>query len=224
MVVVLGKQTAANRRNAQLSTGPRTAEGKSWSRRNAVKHRILASVLLIDGPDDQAEFDEMFSALSRDLAPVGKLEQLLVEKISVCFWRERLALRSERGLARQQEMGTRSPQEYLHAQVLAAITNSREIFRRRGILPPKGMQVDVREEVKEEVEVEENVEEIDCHRDSIKDSRSLPLVADLDRILRYETTIHRQLVYAINQLERLQRARKGEHVPAPVSVQLSSDQ
>ena len=28
----------------------------------------------------------------------------------------------------------------------------------------------------------------------------------------------------MNQLERMQRARKGEHVPAPVSVQISSDQ
>ena len=43
-------------------------------------------------------------------------------------------------------------------------------------------------------------------------------------IARYETALHRQLVYAINQLERLQRAHKGEHVPAPVSVQVSSDQ
>ena len=45
-----------------------------------------------------------------------------------------------------------------------------------------------------------------------------------DRILRCEPTIQRQLVYAINQLERLQRARKGEQVPALVSVQFSSDQ
>jgi len=45
-----------------------------------------------------------------------------------------------------------------------------------------------------------------------------------DRIVRYETSIQRQLAHAINQLERLQRARQGEHVPAPVSVQLSSDQ
>jgi len=59
---------------------------------------------------------------------------------------------------------------------------------------------------------------------AVKDHLILPLGADLDRILRYETTIQRQLVYAINQLERLQRARKGEHVPAPVSVQLSSNQ
>jgi hypothetical protein len=53
---------------------------------------------------------------------------------------------------------------------------------------------------------------------------SLPPDAAMNRILRYETSIHRQMAYAINQLERLQRARKGEHVPAPVNVQVSGDQ
>jgi hypothetical protein len=57
-----------------------------------------------------------------------------------------------------------------------------------------------------------------------EDPVSVPFGAELDRILRYETSINRQWAYAINQLERLQRARKGEHVPAPVSVQVSSDQ
>jgi hypothetical protein len=42
--------------------------------------------------------------------------------------------------------------------------------------------------------------------------------------LGYEPTIQRQVVYAINQLERMQRARKRENVLAPVSVHLSSDQ
>lgn len=36
---VLSKRTLANRRNAQKSTRPRTAEGKAASRRNAVKGR-----------------------------------------------------------------------------------------------------------------------------------------------------------------------------------------
>src|ERR1019366_4320755 len=39
-----------------------------------------------------------------------------------------------------------------------------------------------------------------------------------------EITIQPQFAYAIKQLERLQLARKGEHVPAPVSVQVSADQ
>jgi hypothetical protein len=43
----------------------------------------------------------------------------------------------------------------------------------------------------------------------------------IDRILRYQTTTNRQLFQAMNQLERLQRLRKGENVPAPLSVQVS---
>jgi hypothetical protein len=43
-------------------------------------------------------------------------------------------------------------------------------------------------------------------------------------LLRYEAAIHRHLVYAINQLERLQRSRAGEHVPAPVSLQVSGNE
>ena len=60
--------------------------------------------------------------------------------------------------------------------------------------------------------------------DAIKDHLRLPSSDDVDRILRYETANNRQLVYAINQLERLQRARKGEQIPAPVSLQVSRDE
>jgi len=41
------------------------------------------------------------------------------------------------------------------------------------------------------------------------------------RILRYQTAINRQLFQAMNQLERLQRLRKGDQVPAPLNVQVS---
>jgi hypothetical protein len=36
--------------------------------------------------------------------------------------------------------------------------------------------------------------------------------------LRWTFATQRQLISATNQRERLQRARKREHVPAPVSV------
>lgn len=45
----------------------------------------------------------------------------------------------------------------------------------------------------------------------------------IDRILRYQTTINRQLFQAMNQLERQQRLRQGDHVPAPVNIQVSQD-
>jgi hypothetical protein len=47
--------------------------------------------------------------------------------------------------------------------------------------------------------------------------RSLPT------IMRYQTTINRQLFQAMNQLERLQRLRKGENVPAPLNLQVLGD-
>lgn len=45
----------------------------------------------------------------------------------------------------------------------------------------------------------------------------------ISRIVRYQTAINRQLFQAMNQLERLQRLRKGDHVPAPLNVQVSCD-
>ena len=92
------KKLAANRRNAQLSTGPKTKEGKSRSRRNRVKHGILTSVLLIregNGTEEHAEFARLLCDLRKDLAPVGALEKMLVEKLAVCQWEERRILQCE---------------------------------------------------------------------------------------------------------------------------------
>ena len=44
----------------------------------------------------------------------------------------------------------------------------------------------------------------------------------MDNFLRYETAIERQLYKAINQLERLQRMRAGDHVPAPIQVDVNT--
>jgi hypothetical protein len=51
----------------------------------------------------------------------------------------------------------------------------------------------------------------------------LPGPAVLDKIMRYETTLERQLYRAMDQLERLQRRRDGEEVPPPVNVELSRE-
>jgi hypothetical protein len=52
------RQLAANRANAQKSTGPRTPEGKSASSRNALKSGIYSKALLIPG-EDPAEFEAL---------------------------------------------------------------------------------------------------------------------------------------------------------------------
>ena len=91
---------AANRRNARKSTGPRTLTGKLSSRMNAVRHGILSSAVVVRGLRIQEQEDE-FRAL-RDqcwecLAPVGRIEEMLVDKIVTAWWRSRRALIAETG-------------------------------------------------------------------------------------------------------------------------------
>ena len=48
----------------------------------------------------------------------------------------------------------------------------------------------------------------------------IPEGEDLDRLLKYETAIERQLYKALNQLERMQRHRAGDNVPPPIKIDL----
>ena len=50
----------------------------------------------------------------------------------------------------------------------------------------------------------------------------LPSADVLEKILRYETFLERQLFRAMNQLERLQRRRQGENIPAPLTMEISA--
>ncbi len=93
-------QFAANRENARRSTGPRTLPGKLASRMNAVKHGILSSAVVVRGLRIREHADE-FKTL-RDqcwecLAPVGRMEEALVDKIVTAQWRARRALIAETG-------------------------------------------------------------------------------------------------------------------------------
>jgi len=49
----------------------------------------------------------------------------------------------------------------------------------------------------------------------------LPTPAVLDKLMRYETMLQRQLHRDMNQLERLQRRRLGAAVPPPLAVEMS---
>jgi len=50
---------------------------------------------------------------------------------------------------------------------------------------------------------------------------SIPEGKELERLLKYEGSIERQFYKAIDQLERLQRLRRGDTVPPPVSIDLN---
>jgi hypothetical protein len=80
------KQRAANRRNAKLSTGPKSPEGKAAVRLNALKHGLTAEGTVIFVEDEEA-FNELRDTFLDQLHPDGPLETALVHQIVVTQWR-----------------------------------------------------------------------------------------------------------------------------------------
>jgi len=81
-------QLAANRANAQLSTGPRTAAGLARSSQNAVKSALTGRTVLLP-TDDVNEYAAFLAAFQAELAPVGQVERELVQSIVDTHWRLR---------------------------------------------------------------------------------------------------------------------------------------
>ena len=79
-------QLAANRRNAKKSTGPQTENGKAAASRNARKHG-LHSRDVVCSAEKSFEYQSFAAALCADLAPVGEVEEQLVDRIATCTWR-----------------------------------------------------------------------------------------------------------------------------------------
>jgi hypothetical protein len=79
-------QLAANRANAQSSTGPRTAEGRRRSCLNAFRHGLTGQIVMLTS-DDQQAFQKHCDAIVQALAPVGPLELDLAQSIAEDKWR-----------------------------------------------------------------------------------------------------------------------------------------
>jgi len=291
----------ANRENALRSTGPKTLEGKQSVRWNALKHGLLSKEVVIptgDGKERKADFQAVLKALQEELQPAGILEEILVEKIAVCYWRLRRALRFEVGQVRE-NLDTFSFDTVLNRyEAMSSLWSPKERHLVRttvGVQKLVGRLAEVRNHVeKDGGELCETCKEVllewfsdedndwgeavaffcwvmsggpekspeefvggarpspdECkryvlelldekqealsiamraasarealHDASEKARLSLPEPEAMDRLLRYETSIERQLYRAINQLERLQRRRQGEAIPPPINVELAGD-
>src|SRR5947209_3615864 len=81
------RQTEANRRNAQNSTGPRTDEGKARSSRYALTHGMAARAALLADDEDAVAFRQSLNACVDDLRPTGAAETALIEVACQSHWR-----------------------------------------------------------------------------------------------------------------------------------------
>lgn len=294
------KQIAANRRNAALSTGPVTESGKAIASHNSLKHGLLAKEIIIDageGAESREEFDAVLLALKNQFDPQGPLEEMLVEKIVVAYWRLRRAHRYEVGLIRRNlkdaiaEYYKEDPfrpgrSKIPDDQIDAKVTEAQEL--REAWQDDRNQFTKMRkagEDLQEIYDWQDNwdwlhdraAETVDdvsdespatmraslngagwtdddiwqCHIDLCTEQmesqaqtirelqkqkqdnqlalqvqqkiNSIPSGYDLDHLLKYEGSIEKQFYKAIDQLERLQRMRAGDHVPSPVKIDLSVD-
>jgi hypothetical protein len=298
-MTVSEKQLEANRQNAQLG-GVKTPEGKEIVKYNAMKHGLLAKEVVItigEGAENPEEFNALLRDLSTQLKPEGMLEDVLVEKIAVSYWRLRRAYRYEVGLIRQ-ELDTATDKFYsktnyggdkknktdeeieqqiaqekegieywekdkkdltvLHdkntplEELYEWYDNWNALYEKiSDLVPDEALDSDeewirqLREYLNNKLDwsddqiwqahIELCDEKAKHHKEQVltlekeKEKNKLKLQVlrklgnipskdELDRLLRYEGAIERQFYKAMNQLERLQRMRSGESVPAPLAV------
>ena len=86
------KQFAANRANAEQSSGPTTPQGKAKSSKNRLSWGFCSSMTIMPGEDPLA-FKGLLSDLTAHHQPANVTEQILVEKMAQDQW---LSLRAFR--------------------------------------------------------------------------------------------------------------------------------
>ncbi len=298
-MTVSEKQLKANKKNAKKG-GVKTADGKAIVKYNALKHGLLAKEIVVtvgDGAENPEEFNALLEDLQTQLAPAGTLEEMLVEKVAVAYWRLRRAYRYEVGLIRNEldnatddyysgktsssgyneqktddEIGREIEQlketieswkqdkkdfkkmhkaakpldkifdwgenwewleqKYEYLQPSRSYEDGFEPKALRDFLSKEANLSDdeiwqAHIELCDEKMDEHNKEIVDLQKQSQKNKLRLQVIRklgnipsrhELDRLLRYEGAIERQLYKAVNQLERLQRLRAGDNVPPPLQV------
>ncbi len=92
------KRLAANRANAQKSTGPRTPDGKSKSSRNAVKHGFRASSFAVVRLEELDEVENFKADAVHCYRPVNAQELAAVERIAIAQQQMLRGARLEAGM------------------------------------------------------------------------------------------------------------------------------
>ena len=85
---------AANRANAQKSTGPKTEAGKARSRANAVKHGLTGAGVALPG-EDTARIEAEFVQAQEEFAPTTLAGMRLVRDVAMLWVRQDRARRYE---------------------------------------------------------------------------------------------------------------------------------
>jgi hypothetical protein len=223
------RQWAANRENAQKSTGPRTEEGKRRTRRNALRHGLTAETV-IDGLEDTEDYRAFEATIIADYDATTAVERELVLRLACLLWRIRRAtgieadlFRIQAEIIRERERGGHgTPATSCHAPQPASRNLPRLGY---GVLRPVGsvaahdqgaepeeLQAGCPAEDEAGCPAEDDFWELASTTPSRKLTHCFLRLANLDnavfdRLARYEATLWRQIVQTMLALEPLRRQR-----------------
>jgi hypothetical protein len=205
------RQIEANRRNAQLSTGPVTEDGKKQSRQNAVRHGLAAETV-IDALEDAKDYAAFEMAITADYDAQSAVERELVLRLASLLWRLRRATTIESGLFK------------IQAKQLLQFRQRKQVHQKRqeiidgvyrnAIVTKDDMQQDDDETSGDSLDpgLPSTVEPADQAEDltrSFVGLSDLP-TCPLDRLSRYEATLWRQTCQVLFTLQCLDRRKPWE--------------
>jgi hypothetical protein len=186
-------QITANQENSKLSTGAKTSEGKAIVAQNAIKHGLLSHKLIL-GEEDLDCWKILLNGLVETLLPVGMIEQLLVEKIAISFWRQRRLVGAEVAAIR-----------------ISAITESKRLDHEiENIESDLYYVLDINqrtEEVKNRL-----VSELQEIKRLVQIKSTAPISDEL--LIRYSTGLDNELYKAITVFRKEQEIRLNNQLPA----------
>lgn len=177
--LTLTNKQITNRKNASR---PRKSRVDVYSP-DVVVERILADEVVAEPAENRSQFDRILRAFRESWRPVGQMEEVLVEKIAVAYWRMRRIMRVEAADITRQA----------YWLPLSTDRQAQEISQAAHIPVP--------------AEDRQALERI------ARAERSAPESDLLIVLTQHETLLERQFYRAVRMLQRLQAIRLGEMAP-----------
>ena len=107
---VSDRKLAANRANAQLSTGPTSPAGKSIVAQNRIRHGLTGSFRVL-GDESQEEFDYLVETLLDEHAPADSTEAEFIQQMAEALWLSRRSVRLQDACILALEFGNKEQQQ-----------------------------------------------------------------------------------------------------------------
>ncbi len=224
------RQVDANRRNAQLSTGPKRDEGKEISRLNALKHGMTAETIIIEG-EEPAEFDALRAKLFHDFNPCSALEVELTQRLAGLLWRLRRIPAFEAALfefQRTKFVDSRDNADDPARSPWIKIAESYGMALRQ-TQPEVSPAADKPDPVELSEQVGEEKKGEDTGRKKFAQlgqslAGNAQILDAFGKLTRYETGLARAVERTIQQLERLDEKRSDKTILNGKVIEIGSEQ